>query len=76
MYANMLVSFYVKIHFILKAQTSSDALPILIKVLFASDNLFWVDDELFLVVKNHFLSPKKLSDVNKSFIDIGNGQKI
>ena len=50
---------------------------LIIKVLFTSDNLFWVDDKLFLEVKNHLLSPQnKLSDVNKTFIDLGNGQKF
>ena len=43
-------------------------------VLFTSDDLLWGDAK----AKNHFLVPKKieLSDVNKTFIDIGNGQKF
>ena len=59
---------------------SSNFCPILIsiEVLFTSDNSFWVDDDKsFSKVKIIFLSQKnKLSDVNKTYIEIRIGQKF
>jgi hypothetical protein len=56
------------------AQTS---LPITEKVLFKFNNLFWGDAKMIFIPKYHFLvSQNELSDVNKTNIDISNGQKF
>ena len=42
-----------------------------------SDNLFFGDEKIFLALKIFFSSPEyKLLDVNKTYIDISNGQKF
>ena len=44
-------------------------------VLFTSDDLFLGTRNDFLQLKINFLSPQnELSDINKTYIDIGNGQ--
>ena len=51
-----------------KHLNSSSFYPLLIQVLFTSDNLFWGD-------KNKS-TQNELSYVNKTYIDINNGQKF
>ena len=63
---------FIKINW-LKILNSSNFCQLLISIciLFTPDNLFWVDEKMIL------LSPKnKLSDVIKTYIDIGIGQKF
>ena len=47
-------------------------------VLFTSDNLFWWDEKIIFRSKKSFSHPPQieLSDINKTFIGISNGQKF